>query len=686
MEAKTSFLWYNTSMTKAINKLLRGAKGITDDSRKVEEGFIFVAVKGNVSDGHDYINEAVHRGARAVVGEKAVKGLPVAYYKVTDSRQALGELASEYYGNPSGKLKIVGVTGTKGKTTTCYLIHHILTKLGRKTGLITSIAAKIGDTEIDTGFHVTSPDVISLHKLLSEMVNAGSEYVVIEVSSHGIDQKRIAGVKFDVGVLTNIAPEHLDYHKTFTEYKRVKMSFINSCKNKVIAPSDTNLELLPGKFNNLDAEAAIMAVSFFGIDRKEAIESIKSFKLPEGRLSEINNNLGIKIIVDFAHTPESLEAVLSYLKGITEGKLISVFGCAGERDPRKRFKMGKISSKLSDISIFTAEDPRSENIFKILSKMASGARSAGGKEDEDFFRIAERGEAIAYALSICRRGDTVVVLGKGHEKSMAYGGYEHPWNDVEEIENYLNRKKNISAIILAAGKGTRMKSDLPKVLHPICGRPMIAYSLQNLRRAKIGEIVTVVSYRKNIVVKEIGGEVKIAFQKNSRGGTADAINAGVRFVSEGIGTVVVMYGDDTAFYSPGTINKVIDYHKRTNATLTFVTLLKDNPSGLGRIVRGTNGDLVAIVEEKDTTPDEKRIKEINDGMYIFDKEFLMKNIPNVKKNPITGELYVNEVIKMAIDQKKKISIYRLPDALEWQGVNTPEELENARKIMEEKLK
>jgi bifunctional UDP-N-acetylglucosamine pyrophosphorylase/glucosamine-1-phosphate N-acetyltransferase len=308
------------------------------------------------------------------------------------------------------------------------------------------------------------------------------------------------------------------------------------------------------------------------------------------------------------------------------------------------------------------------------------------KDAKNFICIPERGEAIVYALSIAKRGDTVAILGKGHEVSMAFSGYEHPWSDQEAIRNYLERDSSTSAVILAGGRGSRMRSDLPKVLHEICGRPMIAYSLQNLRRAKIGEIVTVVSYRKDLVMKEIGGAVKIAVQENPKGGTANATDVGVRMVSERANMVVVMYGDDTAFYSPETINKVLDNHKKNNATLTFVTLLKDNPQGLGRIVRGTNGDLTAIVEEKDATPEERKIKEINDGMYVFEKELLTRNLPNVKKNPITGELYINEVIRMAIEQKEKISIYRLPNDLEWQGVNTPEELEKAKKMMEAKLK
>ena len=669
-------------------KNLHNYKGITDDSREAKPGFIFVAVKGKGHDGHDYIPQAVKNGASAIVGERDLSASVQNYIKVSDSKEVVGQLASEFYGNPSQKLKVIGVTGTKGKTTTVHLIHHILTKLGKKAGMLSSISVP--------GLHVTSPDVVFLHKSLKEFVDKGYEFAVIEVSSHGIDQKRIAGVKFDLAVLTNIAPEHLDYHKTFDEYKRVKMSFIDSAKDKIIAPKDTDINILPGKFNNLNVEAAVMAVAKFGISRDDAIEAARSFKLPFGRLTEVPNSLGFRIFIDFAHTPDSLEAALTYLKSQTKGKLISVFGCAGERDPGKRFKMGRVSAELADFSVLTAEDPRSENIFDILSEMAKGAVSAGGTDGKSFIKIPERGEAIVYALSQVKKGDIVGIFGKGHEESMAYSawdasssaykGFEHPWSDLKTVNNYLNRDSSTSAIILAAGKGTRMKSELPKILHEICGRPMISYSLQNLRQAGVGEIVAVVSYEKDMVIKEIGGAVKIAVQENPKGGTADSLAAGITEVTDKANTIIVMYGDDTAFYTPETIRKVVKTHTDSGAKLSFVTLIKDNPHGLGRILRDGNENLIGTVEEKDATEEQRNIKEINDGMYVFDKTWLTKNLPSVQKSPITGEYYIPELIKIAIGQKQKVSVHRLQDSEEWQGINTPEELVKAEDKMEKRLK
>jgi len=406
--------------------------GISVDSRKVKKGEVFVAIRGIGSDGHDFINEAIRRGAAKIYGEKEIKVSGAKYIKVKDSREKLGELASEFYDNPSQRLKVIGVTGTKGKTTTCHLIAHILNHLGQKTKLISTITV--------AGFHTTTPDVVSLTKLLKEAVEEGCKYAVVEVSSHGIDQKRIAGVKFAVGVLTNIAPEHLDYHKTFAEYKRVKYSFINNCRVKIVAKTNTDINLLPGRFNNLNAQVAVDIVVALGYNKQQALEALHSFELPEGRLDEIKNDLGFKIYIDFAHTPDSLEAVLGYLKSVTPGRLISVFGSAGERDPYKRPKMGKIAAEFSDIIILTAEDPRTEDVNDIIRQIKSGI----SKKYKTVYDIPDRKKAIKYAIKIAKKGDTIAVLGKGHEKSMNMDGKtETPWSDQEVVKKLLTKNKKI---------------------------------------------------------------------------------------------------------------------------------------------------------------------------------------------------------------------------------------------------
>lgn len=644
-----------------------GFKGITDDSRNVGKDFIFVAVRGVGNDGHEFVKEAIKNGAALIVGEDnlSLKN----YIKVTDSREALGTLASAFYNNPSLKLKVIGVTGTKGKTTTCHIIEHILKSLGKKVGILSSISVP--------GLHVTTPGSVFLHKKLAEFVAEGKEYAVIEVSSHGIAQKRIAGVKFDVGVLTNIAPEHLDYHKTFSEYKKVKMSFINSCKEKVIASKKPSIDVLPGEYNNINAEAALEAVEKLGIDKKEAIKTLSSFEFPEGRLEFLKNKRGVKVVIDFAHTPDSLRALLTYLRTQTKGKLFSVFGCAGERDTKKRKEMGKISGELADLSIFTAEDPRGEDVFDIFRQMKKSAKN--------FVVIPERGEAIAYALSVAEDKDLVALLGKGHEKSMAYEKFENPWDDKEAVLNYLNGRKDISVIVLAGGKGTRMRSEYPKVIHKICGRPMIAYTLENLRRSGFKDITIVVSFRKNLVVKRVFGAVKIAYQKNPKGGTADAAKAGFEKINPNSKTLIVMNGDDSAFYRPETIKEVIKIHEERDRKLTFVSLIKQDPTGLGRVVRGKNGLITKLVEEKDASFEEKKIKEVNDGLYVFNRNWFADNINKVKKGK-QGEYYLTDLIKIAIDQGMRIATYTLPNDDEWQGINTPEELEKAVKKMEERLK
>jgi len=654
-------------------------KGITADSRKVGKDSLFVAAKGLTVDGHDFIHEAINRGAVVVIGEKdyAKTGIPrrVTYIKVSDSKQSLGEVATNWFGTRDAKLKIIGVTGTKGKTTTCHLIYHILTSVGKKVGLISSIVAKMGKVEEDTGFHTTSPDVISLHRLLKQMVKAGCEYAVVEVSSHGIDQKRIAGINFDIGVLTNIAPEHLDYHKTFAEYRKVKLSFLNSAKTKIVSKKTTKLDILPGKFNNVNAETAIEVVVALGMDRKLAEKALYSFKLPIGRLEEIKNNLGIKIIIDFAHTPDSLREVLQYLRSQTKGRLIAVFGCAGERDKGKRLKMGEISGKIADVSILTAEDPRSENVFDILKSMETKARN--------YLEIPERGEAIAAAINLAKRGDTIVICGKGHEKSMCYGKIEHPWSDQESVKNVLNARKDIGVIVMAAGMGKRMHSKKPKVMHLLAERPMISYTLDNLRRAGLENIVVVVGYKKDEVVREIKGAVKFADQPIALG-TADATVKGLIQIGASTKTIVVLNGDDSAFYSPEIIKDVIKLQYNSHSILSFVGLIKADPLGLGRIIRNSRGQLVDIVEEKDLNEDQKKIKEVNDGLYVFDKRWLSQNLGKIQKSA-SGEFYLVDLIKIALKAGKKASIYWLKNNEEWQGINTPEQLAEADKLMRQKL-
>ena len=627
------------------------------DSRKVKKGDTFVAINGRTYDGNDFIDEAIKNGASKI-------------YKNSNPTE-LGKLASDYFNDPSSKLKVIGVTGTKGKTTTCHIIHHVLSQLGKKVGLISSITTD--------GFHTTTPDIVTLNQNLSEMVKKGFKYAVLEVSSHGIDQGRISGIKFEVTVLTNIAPEHLDYHKTYKEYKRTKMSFVNLGKIQIISPEKTDIKVLDGEFNNLNAETAIKVIEKLGIEPKLALKALQSFKLPTGRLEQIKTNRGYKIFVDFAHTPESLEAALKYLKTITKGRLISVFGCAGERDKKKRAKMGRISTLLADLTVFTAEDPRTENIFDILRKMKSKVVK------NKYVTIPERGEAIAYALSVAKKGDVIGVFGKGHEKTMCYGIYEHPWSDQKFIKNLLAGYDDLSGIILAAGKGTRMKSRLPKAIHTICGRPMISFSLENLRNAGIINLIPVVGFNRHLVLREISRNLNFVIQRKTLG-TGNAVKIALAKIDDKNKHVLVINADDSAFYKPETIKSVIETHKQNNSVITFVSLIQDDPTGLGRVVRNKDGGLKAIIEEKDADNQQKKIKEVNDGLYIFNQKWLRKNINNLVKSPVTGEYYLTDLLKLAIGQKEKISIYKLPNSDEWQGINNPDQLCEAEEKMKMRLK
>jgi UDP-N-acetylmuramoyl-L-alanyl-D-glutamate--2,6-diaminopimelate ligase len=445
-------------MLDELLKNINHYKGVTDDSREVKEGFIFVAVKGLTVDGHDYIQKARDQGSTAIIGENDLD--LENYIKVSDSQQSLGEIASAFYGYPSRKLKIIGVTGTDGKTTTTHLIHDILQTAGKKVGILSTINVP--------GLHVTNPEAVDLQKYLKQMVDEGCEFAVLEVTSHGIKQKRIAGVQFETAVLTNITHEHMDYHKSFEDYRDTKLQFFLkaiSCvlneeddsfeyfKNKLsdknivsyslknnryktnlegVTVNDIKVATLFGDYNAANILAAIRTAEIYHISTTDIKIALQSFKQLPGRLERIENEKGINIFVDFAHTPNSLQKVLTFLKENTQGKLIVVYGCASERDREKRKLMPEISKKLADVSIFTAEDPRRESVEQILNEMEDYAEQAEG--EGEYKSIPERGEAIYEAIhEIARAHDTIVICGKGHEKSMAYNGIEYPWSDKEAV-------------------------------------------------------------------------------------------------------------------------------------------------------------------------------------------------------------------------------------------------------------
>lgn len=368
-------------------------------------------------------------------------------------------------GYPARKLKVIGVTGTDGKTTTSTLIYHILTVAGLKASLITSVSAKIGDKEYDTGFHVTTPNSFALQKFIKKAKKIGSEYLVLETTSHGLDQNRVFGCNYLIGVITNVTHEHLDYHKTYENYVKTKAKLFKKVKFSIINIDDKSYDYLkkhangqiityglnranynlknfkfqtklPGTYNKYNCLAAIAATKSLEIPDPIIKKALISFKPVIGRMEEIKNNLGFKTIVDFAHTPYALENALkagkSMLKG--NGKLISVFGSAGLRDVTKRPLMGQAAAKHADIIILTAEDPRTEDVNDIIEQIAKGIKGV------QLYKIPDRQGAMSFAVKkIAKPGDVIMFTGKGHERSMCYGKTETPWNEHEAVKKTLKK-------------------------------------------------------------------------------------------------------------------------------------------------------------------------------------------------------------------------------------------------------
>lgn len=393
------------------------------------------------------------------------------------AHKALAVIFNVYYGKPSKSLKVIGVTGTDGKTTTSHLIYHILRKGGFKVALISTLGAYIDGESFETGFHVTTPSSQKIQKYILMAKNKGCTHLVLEVTSHALDQNRVWGIDFFIGVLTNITPEHLDYHKNFEEYVHTKLRLLKNSRITVVNSSgdwfdyvekfvkgelrtyslhkvvdgDLTLDNIPfkiktnlvGEFNLENILAAIVVARLLKIKDNLIAKAIESYRAPTGRQQEIINSNGIKIIIDFAHTPNSFKRILPEFKKTTEGLMIHVFGAAGERDNAKRIEMGKIASEYDDIIILTSEDPRSEKVTNINKQIREGIpesfdESIGASEKlKKLYEIEDREKAIAFAVSLAAKNDTVIITGKGHERSMNYGGKEIAWSDEEVVKKYI---------------------------------------------------------------------------------------------------------------------------------------------------------------------------------------------------------------------------------------------------------
>jgi UDP-N-acetylmuramoyl-L-alanyl-D-glutamate--2,6-diaminopimelate ligase len=460
--------------------------GITADSRKVEDGSLFVAIKGHAADGHDYISDAEQAGAVAVVGERDLT-LDIPYFRVTDSRLALAELAAVWHGRPAQSLTVIGITGTDGKTTTANLLHSILRQAGVGCGLITTVNAVIGEQIVDTGFHVTTPPPMAVQSYLARMVERGLTHCIIEATSHGLAQRRVAACEFDVAIVTNITHEHLDFHGSLAGYREAKAILFRELtthpqkgtgqvKVAVLNRDDGSYEFLRarteariisyghdadfrpesisetaeglafrvvgedfridirsplhGRYNAWNCLAALAAtVAGLGIHVEIAAQGIRDMESVPGRMEDIDLGQSFMAIVDFAHTPNALRHALQSAQERTEGRVLAVFGSAGLRDREKRRMMAEVAAEWADVAVITAEDPRTESLEWILSEMGASAVASGMVEGENLFLVPDRGEALRLAVKMAEEEDLVIALGKGHEQSMCFGEIEYPWDD-----------------------------------------------------------------------------------------------------------------------------------------------------------------------------------------------------------------------------------------------------------------
>lgn len=449
------------------------------DSRKVTENSLYIAVKGTVADGHSYIASSIEKGAKTIVCEVLPDQLneDVTYVKVKDSSKTLGHLASNFYGNPSQNLKLIGVTGTNGKTSVSTLLFDVFKNLGYESALLSTVEIRIG-SEIIPATH-TTPDIITINQVLARAVEAGCEFAFMEVSSHGISQNRIEGLHFKVAGFTNLTHDHLDYHKTFEEYLKTKKRFFDELSDTAIAITNIDdkngnvmlqntkaakrsyalktmadyhgkaLEIdfngmllnfngkefwttLTGRFNVYNLLLVFGIASELGFESNEILQAISTLKRVSGRFETFKSDGGIFFIVDYAHTPDALENILDSINDIRtkNERLITVFGCGGDRDHSKRPEMGNIATKKSTLAIITSDNPRTEDPAAIIKEIEAGV------EPQNFSKytsIPDRKEAIKMAIKFAEPKDIVLVAGKGHENYQEINGVKHHFDDKEVI-------------------------------------------------------------------------------------------------------------------------------------------------------------------------------------------------------------------------------------------------------------
>ncbi len=451
------------------------------DSRKVQQGSLFVATRGSAVDGHDYISKSIELGALAVVCETLPVDLPasVCFIQVQNSADALGLIAAAYYGHPSSKLTLVGVTGTNGKTTIATLLYKLYREAGYKAGLLSTVCNYVNDLPVEATH--TTPDALTLNNLLAQMVHAGCTYAFMEVSSHSVDQGRIAGLDFDGAVFTNLTRDHLDYHQTFDNYLKAKKTFFDSLKpqafaltnvddkNGLVMLQNTNARKFTysqrgmadfktkilehsfegmlltvndievhvpfiGKFNASNLTAVFGAAVLLGMEKLGVLRILSSLQAVSGRFETLRSPSGYTAIVDYAHTPDALNNVISTINQIMQGNghLITVVGCGGNRDKGKRPLMAREAVEGSYKAVFTSDNPRNEDPQDILNDMLSGLNA---KEKAQSLTIVDRREAIKTACAIAQPGDVVLVAGKGHEDYQLIQGVKYHFDDREEVKN-----------------------------------------------------------------------------------------------------------------------------------------------------------------------------------------------------------------------------------------------------------